>query len=118
MMRPKDRGSEEDFERRPEGRRDGGPRRRTAPSGDPVADTPIAERQRPRGHHGRDGRHGPGGHGRGRAQRGDVRTAILLVVADEPMHGYQIMQAMSDRAGGAWHPSPGAVYPTIAQLED
>jgi DNA-binding PadR family transcriptional regulator len=42
----------------------------------------------------------------------------LLVVAEEPMHGYQIMQAMSDRAGGAWRPSPGAVYPTIAQLED
>jgi DNA-binding PadR family transcriptional regulator len=47
-----------------------------------------------------------------------VRTAILLVLADEPMHGYQIMQAMSDRTGGAWRPSPGAVYPTIAQLED
>jgi DNA-binding PadR family transcriptional regulator len=42
----------------------------------------------------------------------------LLVVADEAMHGYQIMQAMSDRTGGAWRPSPGAVYPTIAQLED
>ena len=47
-----------------------------------------------------------------------MRTAILLVLADEPMHGYQIMQAMSDRTGGAWRPSPGAVYPTIAQLED
>ena len=117
-MRHKDRGPAEDFERRREGRRDGGPRRRTAPSGDPGEDTPIAERQRPRAHRGRDGRHGPGSHGRGRAQRGDVRTAILLVVADEPMHGYQIMQAMSDRTGGAWRPSPGAVYPTIAQLED
>jgi DNA-binding PadR family transcriptional regulator len=47
-----------------------------------------------------------------------VRTAILLLLADQPMHGYQIMQAMSDRTGGAWHPSPGAIYPTIAQLED
>jgi DNA-binding PadR family transcriptional regulator len=47
-----------------------------------------------------------------------VRTAILLVLADQPMHGYQIMQAMGDRTGGAWRPSPGAVYPTIAQLED
>jgi DNA-binding PadR family transcriptional regulator len=85
------------------------------------------------------GRGGPGGHahrphdrrgrgdrgaqrsrsrGRGRIHRGDVRTAILLVLADEPMHGYQIMQAMSDRTSGAWRPSPGAVYPTIAQLED
>ena len=60
----------------------------------------------------------PFGRGRGRAQRGDVRTAILLLLADQPMHGYQIMQAMSDRTGGAWHPSPGAIYPTIAQLED
>lgn len=42
----------------------------------------------------------------------------MIVLADEPMHGYQIMQAMSDRTGGAWRPSPGAVYPTIAQLED
>ena len=61
---------------------------------------------------------GPRGRGRGRIHRGDVRTAILLVLADEPMHGYQIMQAISDRTGGAWRPSPGAVYPTIAQLED
>lgn len=79
------------------------------------------------GWEGRDeGPGGPGGHaggrrggrGRGRAQRGDVRTAVLLVVADEAMHGYQIMQAMSERTGGAWRVSPGAVYPTIAQLED
>lgn len=34
------------------------------------------------------------------------------------MHGYQLMQAMADRTDGAWRPSPGAVYPTIAQLED
>jgi DNA-binding PadR family transcriptional regulator len=69
-------------------------------------------------HRGRGSRGGPRGRGRGRIHRGDVRTAILLVLADEPMHGYQIMQAMSDRTGGAWRPSPGAVYPTIAQLED
>jgi len=72
---------------------------------------------------GRPGRGGPGGprgggRGRGRAQRGDVRTAVLLVVADEAMHGYQIMQAMTERTGGAWRPSPGAIYPTISQLED
>jgi DNA-binding PadR family transcriptional regulator len=65
-------------------------------------------------HHGRRG----GGRGRRRAQRGDVRTAILLLLADQPMHGYQLMQAMSERTNGAWHPSPGAVYPTIDQLED
>ena len=66
----------------------------------------------PRGGHGpRRGRHG-------RAGRGDVRTAILLLLREEPMHGYQLMQAVADRTGGAWRLSPGAVYPTIAQLED
>jgi DNA-binding PadR family transcriptional regulator len=34
------------------------------------------------------------------------------------MHGYQLMQAIADRSGGRWTPSPGAIYPTIAQLED
>jgi DNA-binding PadR family transcriptional regulator len=69
----------------------------------------------PREERGRGRRHG----GRaGRAGRGDVRTAILLLLAQEPMHGYQLMQAVADRTGGAWRLSPGAVYPTIAQLED
>ena len=54
----------------------------------------------------------------GRAGRGDVRTAILKLLAEEPMHGYQLMQAVADRTGGGWRLSPGAVYPTIAQLED
>ena len=45
-------------------------------------------------------------------------VVYILLLADQPMHGYQIMQAMGDRSGGAWHPSPGAIYPTIAQLED
>jgi len=34
------------------------------------------------------------------------------------MHGYQLMQAINDRSGGRWAPSPGAIYPTINQLED
>ena len=55
---------------------------------------------------------------RGRAPRGDVRTAVLLLLAEEPMHGYQLMRAVADRSGGRWTPSPGAIYPTIAQLED
>ncbi|MCW2550188.1 MAG: transcriptional regulator, PadR-like family [Mycobacterium sp.] len=58
------------------------------------------------------------GRGRGRAQRGDIRAATLLLLADEPMHGYQLMQAIATRTDGAWRPSPGAIYPTIAQLED
>jgi len=73
---------------------------------------------------GRPHRHGPGrggphGRGRGRrAPRGDVRTAILLLLAEEPMHGYQLMQAIADRSGGRWTPSPGAIYPALNLLED
>ena len=67
------------------------------------------------------GPRGGRGHRRGRpgrAGRGDVRSAILKLLAEEPMHGYQLMQAVADRTGGGWRLSPGAVYPTIAQLED
>jgi DNA-binding PadR family transcriptional regulator len=117
------RQSDEKFQRRRGGGWDGEPGERIGPGSEPAGDAARGEgHHRPPGHRDRErrgGRRGPGGgRGRGRAQRGDVRTAILLVVADQPMHGYQIMQAMSDRTGGAWRPSPGAVYPTIAQLED
>ena len=98
----------------------------------------------PGGHdHGQD--HGPGGHGgpgRGRrrnrrymaggreggfpgflgrgprAGRGDVRAAILALLSEEPMHGYQIMRELGERSGGVWRPSPGSIYPTLQQLED
>jgi DNA-binding PadR family transcriptional regulator len=53
-----------------------------------------------------------------RARRGDVRMAILAVLADGQLNGYQVIQEISDRTGGAWRPSPGSVYPTISQLED
>jgi DNA-binding PadR family transcriptional regulator len=53
-----------------------------------------------------------------RARRGDVRVAILAVLADGPLNGYQVIQEIADRTDGAWRPSPGSVYPTIAQLED
>ncbi|GAB3197294.1 hypothetical protein GCM10027261_22000 [Geodermatophilus arenarius] len=56
--------------------------------------------------------------GRGRAPRGDVRAAVLLLLAEQPMHGYQLMQAVAERSGGRWTPSPGAIYPTLSQLED
>ena len=55
---------------------------------------------------------------RGRAGRGDIRAAILGLLAEQPMHGYQIMRELSDRSGGAWRISPGSVYPTLSQLED
>jgi DNA-binding PadR family transcriptional regulator len=65
--------------------------------------------------------HGPHGHGRGpwsRARRGHVRAAILSVLGDEAMHGYEIMQRLEERSGGMWRPSPGSVYPTLQMLED
>lgn len=59
------------------------------------------------------------GHVRGpKVRRGDVRAAILDVLAVEPMNGYQIIQQIAERSGGAWKPSPGSVYPTLQQLED
>ena len=58
-------------------------------------------------------------HQRGpRAGRGDVRSAVIALLAEQPMHGYQIIQEIGKRSGGAWKPSPGSVYPTLQQLED
>lgn len=80
--------------------------------------------QGPRGG-GRRRRHGPphGGFpgflGRGpRAARGDVRAGILALLAEEPMHGYQIMRELAERSGGIWRPSPGSIYPTLQLLQD
>ncbi len=53
-----------------------------------------------------------------RARRGDVRAAILDVLAGDELNGYQVIQRIAERTGGAWKPSPGSVYPTIQQLED
>jgi DNA-binding PadR family transcriptional regulator len=58
------------------------------------------------------------GGGRGRRRRGDVRAALLLLLAQEPRNGYQLMQAIEELSGGRWRPSPGSIYPTLAQLED
>ncbi|HXY72359.1 MAG TPA: PadR family transcriptional regulator [Actinomycetota bacterium] len=63
---------------------------------------------------------GPGRRHRmgGRARRGDVRAAILMLLAERPMHGYEIIQEVGGRTGGVWEPSPGSVYPTLQMLED
>jgi DNA-binding PadR family transcriptional regulator len=62
---------------------------------------------------------GKGPRGRGRkARRGDIRTAALLLLAEEPRNGYQIMQEVEERSDGEWRPSPGSVYPALSQLED
>jgi len=73
---------------------------------------------------GRGGWFGPpfGGPGRfsggPRARRGDARAAALLLLAEGPLNGYQIMQEIERRSDGVWRPSPGSVYPALAQLVD
>jgi DNA-binding PadR family transcriptional regulator len=53
-----------------------------------------------------------------RMGRGDIRTAILVELAEAPMHGYQLIQAITVRSGGTWKPSPGSIYPTLQLLAD
>jgi DNA-binding PadR family transcriptional regulator len=53
-----------------------------------------------------------------RVGRGDVRAAALALLAEGPLHGYQIIQEISERSRGMWQPSPGSVYPMLQQLED
>ena len=53
-----------------------------------------------------------------RGKRGDVRAAILALLSDRPMHGYEMIQEISERSGGLWRPSPGSVYPTLQLLVD
>jgi DNA-binding PadR family transcriptional regulator len=61
---------------------------------------------------------GPGHFGGRRAGRGDIRAAILALLAEQPMHGYQVIREIGERSEGAWTPSPGSVYPTLQQLTD
>ncbi|SDR65269.1 PadR family transcriptional regulator [Agrococcus carbonis] len=53
-----------------------------------------------------------------RMGRGDVRAAVLALLAERPMHGYQIIREIEERSGGSWRPSPGSVYPTLQLLAD
>lgn len=66
------------------------------------------------------GHRGPwrGGRGRGRSRRPNVRNAVLALLTERPMHGYEMIQEIDSRTGGAWRPSPGSVYPTLQLLED
>ncbi|MCB0976977.1 MAG: helix-turn-helix transcriptional regulator [Acidimicrobiales bacterium] len=74
----------------------------------------------------RGGRRHPGGpwgppRGRGggrRARRGDVKVALLALLSERPMHGYEMIGELSDRTNGIWSPSPGSVYPTLQLLEE
>lgn len=53
-----------------------------------------------------------------RAKRGGIQAAVLALLAEQPMHGYQILQELEKRTGGAWTPSPGSIYPSLQALEE
>lgn len=53
-----------------------------------------------------------------RAERGNVRYLVLDAIAAQPRHGYEVIQAIEERSGGAYRPSPGVVYPTLQLLEE
>ena len=53
-----------------------------------------------------------------RMGRGDVRTAVLVLLAEQPQHGYQIIREIEERTGGKWKPSAGSIYPTLQLLAD
>lgn len=79
-------------------------------------------------HRARWSRHpfGHAGHHRGRRggrlgrvfEHGDLRYVLLALIAQKPSHGYELMRELESRTGGAYRPSPGVVYPTLAMLED
>jgi DNA-binding PadR family transcriptional regulator len=56
--------------------------------------------------------------GRPGVRRGEVRTLILGALADRPMHGYEVIQALEQKSRGIWRPSAGSIYPTLQQLAD
>ena len=77
------------------------------------------------------GEHGPHDHDHDREHRGggrsrlgrffehgDLRQVILQLIAEKPRHGYDVIKAIEDMAGGAYTPSPGVVYPTLTLLEE
>lgn len=78
---------------------------------------PFGRRHHPARRHRGSG----GGYGRGRggrAGRGDLRNVILSLLAQSPMHGYQLINLIGERTNSQWTPSPGAIYPTLSLLED
>ena len=53
-----------------------------------------------------------------RVGRGEVRAAVLVLLAEKPRHGYEIIREIEERSGGSWKPSAGSVYPTLQLLAD
>lgn len=64
------------------------------------------------------GPEGPLGEGRRFFGRGDMKFALLELLQERPMHGYEMMKALEERSGGFYVPSAGSIYPTLQMLED
>ena len=43
---------------------------------------------------------------------------MLALLAERPMHGYEMIKEIEERTEGAWTPSAGSIYPTLQLLED
>ena len=73
-----------------------------------------------RGHgpFGHRGPFGPGSEGPRFFGRGDIKFALLELLQERPMHGYEMMKALEERSAGFYTPSPGSIYPTLQMLED
>ncbi|MCB0874610.1 MAG: helix-turn-helix transcriptional regulator [Solirubrobacterales bacterium] len=69
-------------------------------------------------HHHRGGASPWRSRGGPRARRGDVRAAVLALLAERQMHGYEMIKEIEDRSGGYWKPSAGSIYPTLQLLEE
>lgn len=79
------------------------------------------------GERGERGGRGGRGFGRGFGSRhrggrmfdyGELRLLVLALIAGQPRHGYELIKAIEERLGGAYSPSPGVIYPTLAWLDD
>jgi DNA-binding PadR family transcriptional regulator len=86
--------------------------RRFARTADDWNDLGVARR-----HSGRHGRHGAG-RGDRLFDHGELRFVLLQLIADKPRHGYEIIKAIEELAGGTYSPSPGVIYPTLTMLEE
>lgn len=65
----------------------------------------------------RGGRHGGGGRGR-MFGHGDLKLLLLALIEQQPRHGYELIRMIEEMFHGQYTPSPGAIYPTLAMLED
>ncbi len=64
------------------------------------------------------GPQGPFGEGHRFFGRGDVKYALLELLRERPMHGYEMIKALEEKSGGFYTPSAGTIYPTLQMLED